>query len=214
LSWTIDGTRESGGTWTLERSNMYADDFDISFGSSFEIADQLFALLNNVFEDVEFSSVDLTATIEDEVKRYTITDVLVSKNGTRFRDVRRLTVRRGQTLFLRVELEPSGSDDLETVDLRVRVPRKSGRFGSIEVLGGERAGDPIFCLIEGSGCARRIRRDIESFEEMLEFLESQPTNNELLARLRGGRRFSVLDRDSDVLDRVVSGGKSIFLRIR
>ncbi|MGH2736391.1 MAG: hypothetical protein ACRDKZ_12490 [Actinomycetota bacterium] len=214
LSWTVQGTRASGGTWTLDRSNMYADDFDISFGSVFEIADQLFVLLNNAFEDVEFTGIDTTINVEPEVKRLSITNVLVSTDGENFKDVRRLRVRRGQTVTLRVELEPSGAGELETVDLEVRIPRKAGRNGAIELGGGQNFADPLFCLIEGSGCERRIRKDMESFEDFLAFLEGQPSNNEVVAQLRGGRRFSVQASDSETLDRVVSGRQSISLRIR
>jgi hypothetical protein len=124
MSWIIRGTRESGGTWSLSRSNKLADDFDISFGSMFEIESQLNQLLNNDFESMELTSVDMNVAVEETVRRYTVEDLLVSTNGRVYRNVNRVRVSPGSTIFLRVVLQPSDRTAERLVDMSLRVPSR------------------------------------------------------------------------------------------
>jgi hypothetical protein len=209
MSWIIRGTRESGGTWSLTRSNKFADDFDISFGSMFEIESQLNQLLNNDFEKVELTSVDMNMAIEETVKRYTVEDLLVSTNGRVYRNVNRVRVSPGDTILLRVVLQPEGRTADRLVDMSLRVPSRARRGGSIEVFGGSGEFDFGGCFFEFEECGGETSGSVDSFDELLSSLERQPKNNRLTARLRMGRLRS---RDVQHLDQVVTGSQ--FLNVR
>lgn len=212
LSWSITGTRENGDPWELSRSNLYTSEFDISIDSSFEILTNLFTLLENQFEDIEFTGVDIDATVEEEIKLYNIKKVLVSLNGRDFLERRRVRVRPGDTIGLRVTLLPHQESTERIVDLSVVVPSK-GRFSdaTVSVTGGSSGELGFFeCFFFGEECASDQK--VESFDDLLEVLANAPHNNDLLASLRGPRG-RVKAQDVEVLDQVVTGQKLIFLRI-
>ena len=210
MSWIIRGTRESGGTWSLSRSNKFADDFDISFGSMFEVESQLNQLLNNEFESVELTSVDMNVAVEEMVKRYTVEDLLVSTNGRVYRNVNRVRVSPGSTIFLRVVLQPSDRTAERLVGMSLRVPSRVRRGGFIEVFGGSGEIDFGGCFFEFEDCGGPTNSSVDSFDELLSSLERQPKNNRLAARLRMGRLRS---RDAKLLDQVVSGSQFLDVRI-
>ena len=203
LSWSIAGTTSSGTSWQLDRSNMFASEQDISYESIAELQTHMFTLLFNDFEDVEFSSVDVTASVDDDVTKYSIANVLVSTDAVNYQDVRKIRVRPRSYLYVRAVLEPYDGTEDKLVDLIVRVPRGANPEGTLEISGGSAGGFAEPCFFEGGECGRAMRR-IESFEELIASLEQAPTNNEARARLRMGAR-GLRTRDSEVLDQVVDG---------
>jgi SpoIVB peptidase S55 len=211
LRWRLTGTTETGATWELNRSNLYADEFDISFATGFEILGQLFTLLENDFEEIEFSSVELDGRVEEDIKLLRIEKVLVSLNGGDFVRKRRIRVSRGDLIGLRVVLVPFDEVTTQRVDLRLRVPRRARRSGEIEVVGGS-DGPNFECFFFGENCASE--KDVDSLEELIEALENAPTNNQLIARLRLGARRRVQVQDVETLDQVVDGRKRIRLIVR
>jgi len=213
LAWTITGTRADGSPWALARSNRYISQYDISWESVFEMAIQLYTLHYNRFEEIGFSDIDITAEIDDEVKGFEISRLLASKDGTRYEQVRRIRVKRGRAIHLRVELTPlEDTLDARTVDLQVRVPRRiRGSDALVEVTSGSES-DDIWCLLEGENCADETGNKIDSFDELLSHLENRPKNNELLARLHN-QRYKVVSSDSEILDEVVTGRKRLRVRI-
>lgn len=204
VSWTITGTRESGGTWNLSRSNLYVSNFDISIASSGELLGQLFTLLRNKFEKIEFTGVDVDATVDEVVKRYRIKKVRVSRNGGNFVARRRIRVRRGDRVRLRVVLLPF-EGRRKIVRLSLRIPRRF-RGGTIEVRGGSTGGPGFACFFFGGSCVQQ--KKVKSFDALVKALENAPHNNDLLARLRN-RRGRVKRRDVKVLDQVIRGRKRI-----
>lgn len=207
LAWSIAGTTSSGATWQLDRANMFASEQDISYESVIELQTQLFSLLFNDFEDVEFTSVDLTGDVDDDVSKYSIANVLMSTDGVDFRDVRRIRVRPRAYLYVRVVLEPYDGSADRLVDLIVRVPRGANPEGILQVSGGSRGGFDEFCFFDGNACARDLGK-IESFEQLIDALEQAPTNNEVKVRLRMGAR-GLRTRDAELLDQVVDGFEAI-----
>jgi hypothetical protein len=208
LTWTVRGTTESGAAWELNRSNMFVSDFDISFESLFELEGQLFTLFNNDFEEIEFTGVDLAATIHEEVRQYTIADVLVARNNGAFRDSKRLNVRSGDTVRLRVELEPYDGTATKTVDLAVKVPKKLSGRQILQVRGANLFGGELFCFFE-SDCADEYGNKIEDFDDLVEALENQSKNNQVRALIVGRRK--IVAHDAADMDLVVLGRKRVRL---
>ena len=198
VTFAVTGTRADGSTWRLQRQNLFTSDFDISFESILELENALFEIANNPFEKVEFTGVQATASVEDTVREYTLTDVLVCAAG-RCRDRRMVSASPGETIDLLATLTPSDGSEPELVELALRIPRGMRFGGEIEITGG--AGD---CFEGECGPAG----EPDSFGELLRSLRRAPTNNVLTASLRSfsGR---VRDKDEAVLDRVVRGSEFI-----
>jgi hypothetical protein len=203
ITFVIRGTRADGTTWRLRRQNVYASDFDISFESSFEVANFLATIDSNPFEKVKFTSTRISASLEETVHEYRLTDLRVCRGGV-CRDTEEVTASPGQTIRLRATLTPNDGSEPELVDLEVTVPSGMRFGGEIEVTGG--GGE---CFEGDCGSAGQA----ESFEDLLRSLRGTPTNNTLTASLRSlsGR---VRDKDTASFDRVVRGSEFVFVNIR
>ncbi|HEX2293994.1 MAG TPA: SpoIVB peptidase S55 domain-containing protein [Actinomycetota bacterium] len=211
LSWTIQGEGETTGPFTLTRSNLYADEFDVSFGSSFEMMGNLFSLLGNEFEEVRFTSVDVDATVKEDVELYRIHDVLVSLNGGDYLERRRLRARPGDLIGMQVVLTDFEETEERIVELAITLPDKLRRESVIEITGGGAGGPGEECFFFGENC--ESDEEVDSLSALISALENAPHNNDLLARLlRGGRRSKVRAQDVEVLEQVVSGMKRVRIR--
>jgi hypothetical protein len=211
LAWTIRGTREDGGTWTLAHSNMYADDYDISFGSIYELLSQLSMIESNEFEDVEFSEVNISASVREQVRRFRLVKVLSSTNGRWFRDVSRIAARPGSQIYLRALLRQRGDSTLRRANLVVRVPQR-GHYATIEISG---SGGEDFYFEEEfyGGYEEEGPSGPSSLDELINLLERSPKNNVLTAKLRRGSG-RVASIDAKALSRVVQGSDFVEVIVR
>ena len=210
MSWTITGEGETTGPFTLTRDNLYADEFDVSFGSSFELLGNLFTLLGNDFEEVKFTGVDVDATVKEDVELYRIHDVLVSLNGGDYLERRRLKARPGDLIGMQVVLQNFEETEERIVELAITLPDKTRGESIIEITGGSAGGPGEECFFFGENC--ESEEEVDSLADLISALENAPHNNELLARLRGGRKSKVRAQDGEVLDQVVSGFKRVRIR--
>ncbi|MGH2752197.1 MAG: SpoIVB peptidase S55 domain-containing protein, partial [Actinomycetota bacterium] len=144
VAWTVTGTTEEGEPWSLSRSNLYSSRWDISIESSIEVLNQLGTLVDNKFTEIDFTGVDLDATVEEERSGYRIGKVRHSNNNRNFKGGRHVKVRRGSTLFLRIALKDIEGDDDLSVDMKMKMPRDFRR-GYLLVSGGNRGGG-FFCF--------------------------------------------------------------------
>ncbi|MDQ4126295.1 MAG: hypothetical protein M3134_11970 [Actinomycetota bacterium] len=211
LSWTIQGVGETTGPFTLTRNNMYADEFDVAFGSAFEVLGNLFTLLGNDFEEVKFTSVDMDMTVKEEVELYRIHDVLVSLNGGDYLERRRLKARPGDLIGMQVVLTDFEETEERVVELAITLPEKLRGESVIEITGGSAGGAGEECFFFGENC--ESQEEVDSLSALITKLEEAPHNNELLARLRGGRKQKVLAQDVEVMEQVVSGFKRVRIRV-
>jgi hypothetical protein len=181
---------------------VHASDFDLSIDSSFELLNYLDTIAHNPFEKVEFTGVDVTATVEDTVQEYLITDVLVCVQGD-CSDSEEITAFPGDTLDLSITLTPSDGSETELVEMSLTIPQRMRFGGEIEITGG--SGD----CFEDCGPSS----EAESFTELLRSLRQVPKNNVLNATLLSfsGR---VRDQQQAVFDRVVSGSVFVFVDLR
>ena len=205
ISFRIVGTREDGQAFTLGRTNMWASHWDISEQSVEELASFLYILFANRFEEIEFTGVHVSAAVEEEIKEFRISRVLVATGRGRYRPVKRVRAVPGSVVRLLVSLAADESPRARTVKMRLRIPRRAGRGGMIEITGGRFGGDELFCLFEPEECGEEFGPRVKSFDQLLRLLRTQPRNNVLVAALRMGPRGRVVARDRESLDRVVRG---------
>lgn len=171
VKWTVNGKRKNGDPWQLVYSNRYASQFDITFESIFQLYEQLALIEGNRFEAVTFTGVDISASVEDTYKQYSIEQVKVSKNGGAYRERSRIRVKPGDVLRLRVWLRQYRGD-LVRVELSLKVPAKAQMGGgSLVVLGGQDRGGEM----EGASP--------KNFPQLLKQLANTPKNNALSANL-------------------------------
>jgi SpoIVB peptidase S55 len=205
VEWTVTGTTEAGDPWTLNRTNLYSSNFDISTESSFEVMNQLASLLNNKFTEIDFTGVSMDATVNEGRSGYRIGKVLHSKNGRTFTGGRRVFVAPGSNLFLRVQLSNVAEGPDRTVDLKIKVPADF-RAGELQVAGGSVSGNFV-CFLELGPCSSGVGKQ-ENFDDLVSALEEAPKNNDLTATLFSGRK----QRDTTTaLDGVIRGSRFLFL---
>jgi SpoIVB peptidase S55 len=200
LDWTVTGERADGTPWELERANMYISDLDISGDSVFDFLGDLETLSFNPFEKVTFTGVDVTGTIEDTVKSYKLTALLVCRHGICV-DTDTTFARRGQTIRVKAVLTPSDGSAVKKVPFTFTVPRRARAGGLIEI---GPARTPRFCF-----APQHCRNAIASFDRLLRFLRKQASNNTLRGTFRSGSLGLVRAKDDELLDRVVFGRKSV-----
>ena len=200
LDWTVTGEREDGTPWQVERANMYISELDLSGDSVFDFLADLETLSVNPFEKVTFTGVDVTGTVEDTVKSYKLTALLVCRQGICV-DTDTTFARRGQTIRVKAVLTPSDGSAVKKVPFTFGVPRQARAGGLIEI---GPARTPRFCF-----APKRCRNAIASFDRLLRFLHKQASNNTLRGTFRSGSLGRVRAKDDELLDRVVFGRKSV-----
>jgi hypothetical protein len=202
FSWTIQGTRADGTPWELHRTNMYVSDFDLSFDSSFEIADELALIAAYPLEHVKFTGVEASINVEDTVRSYELLTVLVCRRGI-CQSEDPVFARPGKTLSLRAVLRPSDGSADEVVPFQLTIPPGSRAGGLIDVGGSNGClGSP-----GGEGGCEFIFPD--TFPKLLRLFRRQQMNNVLTARLRTGEHAMVRDREDFPFDQVVTGSIQI-----
>jgi hypothetical protein len=196
LRWQAEGIGPDGTAFTIDRPNMFFSDYDASYESIIELYAFLWLIQENEFGSMQFSSIDIDASITQE---HLATEIVRVESASSVQPTlaerRRLRVVRGDTIELQVYLQAEGSVEEDVVQLLVRVPQRA-REGDLRVQGGG-ADSCLFCFFFGEGDQDDAP---ETFAELLSNLEDTPQNNDLVATLRTGRSESQdLFRDDVVI---------------
>ena len=183
-AWTLSGTREDGSSFTLRRSDVYADPGDISFATAVDLYDALSRLAFNGTEDVSLDHVEVNASLARTFDHYLVKRVRARVGGAWITvdETDTLQLRAGRTQRLRVRLVSPVSGP-RTVVLDVPVPRRSaGLFGTLDVYGGNTGlfpdeeffgADPL----AGSGTGE------PSVDDVLRSIRTEPHNDQVVADL-------------------------------
>jgi hypothetical protein len=208
FDWTVSGRRKSGAPWSYTRSNAYISWYEIAFGSAEELFSQLIEIQGNDFERVKIDEVSVEASVDRRVRRYDVRNVLTSKNGTTFRDLDTVRVRRGQVLSFKLVFKSFSAPAPAPMILRMRVPRSPSRSGVVRFRGGPpRVSYGEECFFD-EDCGGGV--EASSFEDLLSQLEDKPTNDLLSATMAVGDRKLVQSRR---LEYFITGNDVVRLRI-
>ncbi|MBB6625772.1 hypothetical protein H5V45_00430 [Nocardioides sp. KIGAM211] len=79
LSWTINGHQADGSTFSLPVTDRYASDYDITFESSYDLADFTYAL--SAIKGVTIDDVTMTSAVDDDNSTYALTQVQQRRGG-------------------------------------------------------------------------------------------------------------------------------------
>jgi hypothetical protein len=212
VGWTIQGTRADGSPWTLTRSDLFADPYDVSFASSESLYETLAKIQYNKFEKVSIDSVDTSSTLDRSFATYKVSTVELKRHGAWTKVSRHNTLRlpAGSTAKFRVSLVSQQLDPM-TVKLPVAVPKRArGDFGSLEIYGGGSSGGGYFFFSGASGGSAPKASSAKSFDDVLSRLQNAPHNSDVVADLNvfGGKGSSKISKESrTATDHVVTGRK-------
>jgi hypothetical protein len=134
----------------------------------------------------------------------------VSLNGGDYLERRRLKARPGDIIGMQVILTDFEETEERVVELAITLPDKIRGESLIEITGGSAGGAGEECFFFGENC--ETSEEVDSLSALITALEDAPHNNELMARLRGGRKSKVLAQDVEVMEQVVSGFKRVRIR--
>jgi SpoIVB peptidase S55 len=210
IVWTVTGERANGDPFSFTRHNRFTSNTDISADSLDELATDLNAIQENRFERVRMLSVHETARVEDAVRHFRVSKLLVYRRGAYVRVRGVLVVRRGRELSLRVVLTSLSTED-KAVDVQLAVPRHA-RSGLLSVNGGASVADGYACFFADGECGDGPRA--RSFDALLTQLRHAPRNDLLETELRRGRTPLIEAHDRQWIDGVVAGSRGVWVVVR
>jgi hypothetical protein len=135
LAWTIEGTREDGSPFTVANRLMGYNPSNATY-EAYLVTDMLYRLAFNEFEDIAFTSVNLTGDLTEANLTSQIARVRVSSPLQRSLKERPVVrARPGDVVKIEVTLDPIDGPNVVTTT-SVRVPRNARGFESIQLSGG------------------------------------------------------------------------------
>jgi hypothetical protein len=183
VGWTIDGTREDGSPFTLQRDDIYADASDLTFATAWDLYVAASTLQFNGVEDITIDAVDANATLSRDFDRYVIKRVEVRKAGVwvPLDESRLVKLRAGKTKLFRVQLN-SPKSGLHPLIMEVPVPRHTvGMFGTLDIFGGNSGAFDEGGFFEGDPSLGS--EEPQTFDELLASLDNAPRNDDVIADL-------------------------------
>jgi hypothetical protein len=183
VGWTIDGTREDGSPFTLQRDDIYADASDLTFATAWDLYVAASTLQSNGVEDITIDAVDANATLSRDFDRYVIKRVEVRKAGVwvPLDESRLVKLRAGKTKLFRVQLN-SPKSGLHPLIMEVPVPRRAvGMFGTLDIFGGNSGAFDEGGFFEGDPSLGS--EEPQTFDELLASLDNAPRNDDVIADL-------------------------------
>lgn len=204
-TWTIGGTAD-GEPFSVQRSNRYSSEFDISVESVFEIVDMVQTVQKSRLAEVEIDTVGVTTELSASPRQSRVGQVEI-RDGRAWRVLEakeKLRAQVGSVLKLRVTLRQQAGDRVQK-KLAVTIPKKAtpGARGTLQVLGGQR-------LMWGGGNTKKPA----DFEALLDQLAQAPRNDQLFAALDiAAGRSSWTRRPAVLADEVIKGQQSFKVRV-
>jgi hypothetical protein len=131
---TIKGTDANGNDFKIEWGDTYVSNYDISYESSYEIAETVYLLSR--MKGVSVDNIDATADVVDSTSVLRLKTVQ-QKRGAKWVAIGRkqpVRVTPGSALHLRAQV--TGGGTTKWVPITVAVPNKVTRNGFLEVTGG------------------------------------------------------------------------------
>jgi len=206
LHWVATGTRADGSPWRLERRNVFASQWDVTYESIFEMYEYLYRIVDNPYEAITVNSVHVDGSVSPTYNAEQIDGVQVRQpDGTWVTpgDKTQVQAVAGAPLRIRVLLSHYRSSSDRTVELQLAIPAgMAGGYGRAYITGG----------------GGRSGKKVTDFATLLSGLRARPKNNEVTARLDlqkqtpSGRKSRTV-RASVANDKVVDGYDRFFVQV-
>ena len=215
VGWTVRGTQADGSWFIFRRTDKFANKYDLSFESIFDLYDQLARIHFNDLEDVTIKDISTTSTMSRKYQAYKVAKVRVleRRHWRLLRTDKPLFLRGGTVKKFRVVLT---SPELGTARVQVNlpVPEKIGfKSGMLEILGGnsDYGSEGYFEEEFYMGGFGGESNEPKTFDGLLSRMRNEPRNDQVIARLMMFRRNgSVMKSDGRAgAKAVVNGGVSV-----
>ncbi|WP_341231600.1 hypothetical protein, partial [Nocardioides salarius] len=194
----VEGTDEAGEPFTLDASDLFVDDQDITWAAAWDIGDLVWALSR--IPEASVDSVDLDSVVTDATDTLRVAGLEQRRGGewTKVSNRRQgVVAQAGKVLRLRAVLRAE-DDSLSYVPFRTRIADKA-RSGYLSVMGGSSAWTNLYRA--------------KSVAKVVEAVESSPRNDEVLFELRLRRNGGRLEQTAGPQSTVVQGSKGFFVRV-
>jgi hypothetical protein len=191
VSFSLSGVRETGESFTLERSSVYASDWGIEDEATWELTEYIDEIYRNPFEDVTLTAVDVDVRMRREVARYKLGPIRFSVEGSAYEKLSELVVAPKDEIRVRISLRDRSGAIVDHVDAVIEIPLDAKRGGSFEVVAGDEVETP----------------HARTFDELIAALRDRPCGNDLIVRLVKGTRGEGPFQELE-LDHPVSGYRS------
>jgi hypothetical protein len=202
VSWVIEGQRQDGTAFELTRSDVYADEHDLTWATAWDLYMALWQLEANRVDNVTIDTVVTDSELSREFVTASIQGASIKRNGTWVPLGNRLTLLAGKTAKFRVDVLTAGAG-LSRVQVELPIRNKhAGRHGYLSLVGG----NSIWSRSSGRNAP---------IDKVINRIENAPRNDDVVADLRlwrerrSDRNVSVEDRapfgvpvDGDVSTRV------------
>ena len=195
LAWTITGTDESGAPFELSWEDRYVSNYDITFASSWDLADTVYVLSN--LPDVQIDSITTDGAVDDNTDQLRLSAVEQLRDGEWVKVGRRygLTAQRGKMLKVRAVLK-AADGTLSYAPFSTRIGPRA-RSGSLNVMGGASQWTNIW--------------NAKSVAEVQEAYADSASNDQVLFNLRLRRNGGKINVMSEEQSSVVVGRKYYYV---
>ncbi|MDQ3430730.1 MAG: hypothetical protein M3467_00590 [Actinomycetota bacterium] len=176
MDWAITVDRASGKSITIDREDMVASNWDITYETPWGIYSDVGRVISNRFEDVQVSRVQSEISYDERVLSASISKVEAKQDG-RWQTLsrkNRVRVPGGSELKLRITVKPGADSDAAKQRVRssIRVPKSDQRWGELTVIGGASMWERP--------------RGVMSFAQLVAWLERQAPGNSVSVRVDTG----------------------------
>lgn len=200
FTWTATGT-SAGKPWSVTRSDVMADRWDIGYMLGFAVYDPLWQITDFPRAEVTVDSVTITGRLNQRYRDREVAKVhvKVGKKWVRLGGPRVPAVKAGKPATLRVTTYPfKSSKALRTI---VRVPRPPRGYGYIAVSGGGMDG---FSFDEEFGAPSP-----STLPALLTSIAEQPRGDEIVVTWQGNRTVEVTARVAQFVTGFAEGEVSV-----
>jgi len=215
VGWTVTGRRADNRRFTFERTDMFANEYDVSWETTWDLYDQLAQMHFNEIEDITIDKIETSSVMSREYAAYKIAKVRVKMAG-RWRALpkrRPLFLRGGTTKRFQVLLSSPALGAAKVV-VKLAVPKSIGhRSGFLEIVGGNSSyygGEDFYFEEEMYYGDESGSDEPETFGALLAQLRKQPRNNHVVATLSIFKRGREIKRSArGAAKAVVNGGVAV-----
>jgi SpoIVB peptidase S55 len=180
FAFEIAGTREDGSPFVVSNRWFETNDYGAAYGT-FRLAEMLYELANNRFEQISFTGIDVTGSITGDDRTARIARIRLAsplQPALKARNV--IRARPGDRIEVEVTLERTDDGPDAIARFKIRVPRRASGFELVRLAGGK-------------GRLDIDRHAVGSFEELLRALNGGDHRNDLIARGLGRPASQALD---------------------
>jgi len=186
MGYDIEGTRQDGTPFSVTRSDVYSDDFDLSYATANDLANALYSIYYNGSQQVKIDSVTTTSNLDKSTGTYTVSKVRAFVRGA-WRTLSQdstVVAKAGATKRFHVILT-SPQFGSRNVTVTLSIPATAhGKSGSVDVFGGNQGS-----FDEGDIYGDGSSSDAPSLDRVIHSLESAPHHDDVVADMQLYTRF-------------------------